>query len=201
MRMATFLVPLLAITLMMAAIRPAAAHKVVAAAYVEGESIEGEVGFTSGEPAPAGTPVEVTGPDGASLGQVVTDADGVFRFSATRRVDHTFIARLGAGHVATATVSADELPESLPGDATTPAPTPEPDTTLVPASAAREEGGSNDLRMEIRKAVASQIKPLRQELATVRDELRIRDVLGGLGYILGLTGMAFFVSGRKAARS
>ena len=49
----------------------------------------------------------------------------------------------------------------------------------------------------IERAVARQIGPVREQLVSYEDEVRWRDVLGGLGYILGITGLAVWLrSGR-----
>ena len=49
----------------------------------------------------------------------------------------------------------------------------------------------------IERAVARQIGPVREQLVSYEDKVRWRDVLGGLGYILGITGLALWLrSGR-----
>ncbi len=171
---------------------PAAAHKIVAAAYAEGAEIEGEIGMSNGEMAAEGTKVEVFGPDGAKLGETVTDADGLFAFTATQRIDHIFRANLGAGHVAEVTLPAAELPESLGGE------TPATQAKAAQTAPAPQMTVGDD---RVAKAVAAQIRPLRKEIAEMRNETRMRDVLGGIGYILGLSGLAFFFMGRKKSQT
>lgn len=41
----------------------------------------------------------------------------------------------------------------------------------------------------IEQAVARAVRPLREQLALERERARLRDVLGGIGYILGLAGL------------
>lgn len=41
-------------------------------------------------------------------------------------------------------------------------------------------------------ALARQLRPLREELLATRDALRFQDILGGIGYIFGLTGLALW---------
>ena len=175
------------------------AHKVVAAVFVEGEAIEGEVGFSNGNPAKPGLKVQVHDPDGRLLGETVTDEDGLFRFVPTSRVEHRFVIDLGMGHVAQAILSADQLPDGMGGTteatAATVSTAPSPKTAGVAASAAVT--AAPDLRVQIDKAVASQIRPLRKDLAAFKEEVRWRDVLGGIGYILGLTGIGLWVAARR----
>ena len=49
----------------------------------------------------------------------------------------------------------------------------------------------------VEAAVARQIRPLREELLATRDALRLQDILGGLGYIFGLTGLALWWRSRR----
>ncbi|MCF7984836.1 MAG: hypothetical protein K9L70_10570 [Thiohalocapsa sp.] len=48
----------------------------------------------------------------------------------------------------------------------------------------------------VEAAVARQIRPLREELAEARGQAAFRDVLGGIGYIVGLAGLLLWWRGR-----
>ena len=93
---------------------------------------------------------------------------------------------------------AAEPPTASPGE-----PPAQPD---VPASPANEAdpaapgGESLDTRVE---ALTRQIVQLRKQLDDYEQKTRWRDVLGGIGYILGLMGVAFYFLGvrRKEKRS
>jgi nickel transport protein len=50
----------------------------------------------------------------------------------------------------------------------------------------------------IEVAVARQIRPLREELLATRDALRLTDILGGVGYIFGLAGVALWWHARRS---
>jgi nickel transport protein len=45
------------------------------------------------------------------------------------------------------------------------------------------------------------LEGIRQELSDLREQLWLRDVLGGLGYIVGITGVAFYFLGVRRKRS
>jgi nickel transport protein len=49
----------------------------------------------------------------------------------------------------------------------------------------------------IERAVARQIRPLREQLVAAEDRIRLQDILGGIGYIIGLTGLALWWRSRR----
>lgn len=172
---------------------PALAHKVIAAVFPSGSAIEGEIGFSNGDMA-ADLPVQVFGPDGAQLGETVTDADGFFLFEPTEPVAHTFRADLGAGHVADVTMSAADVARIL-GVAT-----PEPDAP-APAVAAPGVALSDVDRAEIARIVRDEMRPLRREIAAYREKNDLQTILGGMGYILGLFGLGFYIAARRQLKT
>ncbi|MBR9892578.1 cobalt ABC transporter permease [bacterium] len=178
---------------------PALAHKVIAGVFPSGDAIEGELGFSNGDKA-AGTEVVVTGPDGAELGRTITDEDGFFLFVPTAPVAHTFRADLGAGHVAEVTMPAEEVAGIL--GAAAPA-TPEAEPPAVPAPAADADAGASiaalaeTRRRAIAEAVRNEIRPLRREIAAYREHNDLQTILGGIGYIVGLFGLGFYLAARR----
>jgi nickel transport protein len=53
------------------------------------------------------------------------------------------------------------------------------------------------LESAIERAVARQIRPLREQLVAAEDRIRLQDILGGIGYIMGLTGLALWWASRR----
>jgi nickel transport protein len=49
----------------------------------------------------------------------------------------------------------------------------------------------------VEQAVARQIRPLREALQAHEERVRMRDILGGIGYIVGLAGLALWWSSRR----
>ena len=100
------------------------------------------------------------------------------------------------------------------GDAETPTVPGASDLDALPSASGQEaaprppeEGpvvapDRQDLKPEI-EAIAHQLVALRRDLNEYENELRLRDVLGGLGYILGVMGVVFYFLGvrRKEKRS
>lgn len=177
--------------------RVAQAHKINLFATAEGRKISGRAYFSRGEGA-QNVKVEVTGPKGEKLAELRTDKEGKFEFTARFRCDHKFVVTTIDGHKASYTVTADELPEVLPplGDA---APTP----VAAPAPKIPAPAPPPDVEAMVERAVSRQIAPLRRDIKAYQEKVRIHDVLGGLGYIFGLCGVAFYFLGtarKKAAQ-
>lgn len=172
----------------------AIAHNVVGGVYAIGDEIEGEVGFSNGSMAKAGTIVTVLTQTGAPIGEVTTDDNGFFTFTAKNRIVHVFTVNLGAGHQLSMQLAADELPEALSHDVIKPTSEEhfrEVSLTDIPVIA------DPSILLLIDKAVAKQIKPLRKEIQLLREKSGLRDIIGGIGYIFGLLGLIAFLRERK----
>ncbi|WP_335947122.1 cobalt ABC transporter permease [Salipiger bermudensis] len=183
------------ITTLLCAPLPALAHKVIAGVFPSGDAIEGELGFSNGDMA-AGTEIVVTGPDGAELGRTITDQDGFFLFVPTAPVAHTFRADLGAGHVAEVTMPAEEVAGIL-GAAAPAAPEAEPPAAPAPDADASMAALAETQRRAIAEAVRNEIRPLRREIAAYREHKDLQTILGGIGYIVGLFGLGFYLAARR----
>lgn len=47
----------------------------------------------------------------------------------------------------------------------------------------------------IEAAVAQKLRPLQREIVELREEIRLHDILGGIGYIVGIAGISFYFLG------
>lgn len=178
---------------------PALAHKVIAGVFPSGDAIEGELGFSNGDMA-EDQEVVVTGPDGVELGRTVTNADGFFVFTPSSPVAHTFFADLGAGHIAEVTMPAEEVAEILgvAAEIVEPAPADQSGsigTGVTVASLSEEE------RAAIAQTVRDEMRPLRREIAAYREHNDFQSILGGIGYIVGLFGLGFYIAARRKLAS
>jgi nickel transport protein len=91
---------------------PAIAHKMTVEAWVEsGATVAGEARYH--KTPVVGAAVKVTAPDGAVLAETKTDDEGKFRFEVKHRCNLTITVTDG-GHRGTASIPADDLPDSLP---------------------------------------------------------------------------------------
>jgi nickel transport protein len=183
----------------------ALAHKLQVFAFSEGGHIDGSTYFAGGGAAP-GARIEVRDATGLLLAELTPDEEGKFAYEAQAPIDHRILAITSDGHQAEWLVSADELsgafvvatrpggsvetrsgaPDAVNAETGSAVPLPLMDTAIDPA-----------IEAAIERAVARQIRPLREQLLAAEDALRLRDILGGLGYILGLTGLALWWRARK----
>jgi len=195
----------------------AQAHKLHVFAALDGKVIRGEAYFRGGGAA-AGVPVQALGPGGEPLGQTTTDSQGKFSLPARFRCEHRLVFDAGGGHVGEYRLSAQQLPADLPPlsqavspDGTfasalpsatleaNPLPAAEPVEKEPPpnlSSGPLPRDPSANLIGSI-EAVRTQMLELRAEFDAFRQETRLRDVLGGVGYILGLMGVVLYVVNRR----
>lgn len=165
---------------------PAFAHKLKVFAGAEGAEIVGIAYFAGGAPA-MDSAGRLLGPDGAVLAEFRTGADGGFRLPAPLRQDYRVTVDSGDGHVAEALVSAAELPAGLPAGG---------------ASTAAQPAATAPVAMPdaVEAAVARQILPLRRQIDAMEERARFSDILGGIGTIFGLFGVAAWIASRKGKR-
>jgi len=176
---------------------PAHAHNVLASAYADGVTIEGEIGFSNGEMALPGSVVEVyVGEE--QVGTAETDEEGFFVWQAQVRADHRFYSNLGAGHIADFILEAGDLPESLPGGSSSSS-VSAGQTNISSSVGASSSADLNDTELArlVAKSVARQVKPLRKEIIALKEKASFRDALGGIGYIFGIFGIAAWLSARR----
>lgn len=67
------------------------------------------------------------------------------------------------------------------------------ETTTAPDNA--------ELQRMIETAVSQKIRPLQREIADLKEEIRFHDILGGIGYIVGVTGIVFYFLGVRRRES
>lgn len=163
---------------------PAFAHKMKVFATAEGAAISGHAYFSGGDRA-QGVTVTVADPAGTMLHKLTTDAQGAFTFIATIRSDHRISVDGDDGHAAHFTIAAAELPDSLAAGPAAP-------STSAPAP---------DLQAMIDASLARQLRPLREQLDAYHDKIWWHDVIGGLGAILGVFGLAYGLTARKSNTS
>lgn len=120
--------------------------------------------------------IEAFGPDSVSLGRTQTDDEGRFTFLAEVRCSHRFVLRTDDGHMAEYTVAEDLLPADLGGS---------------------RSSGPVGIEEAVERAVARQLRPLREEIQGLRARTQVRDIVGGVGFILGIVGILSLVASRR----
>ncbi len=173
---------------------PASAHKVSVFAWVEGDTVQTQSKFSGGRYVNGGL-IEVYDPAGRKLLEGRTDDAGRFSFAIPQRSDLKIVLTAGSGHGNQWTVRAAELggdsgagasPRSNPA-----APAePMPDAAAGPPCLDRRE-----LETIIRTQLEKELAPLRAAIA--EQAWGLRDILSGVGYILGLMGLASYLHFRR----
>jgi nickel transport protein len=205
-----YIVALLCFLLLVLSGNPCDAHKVKMFASAEGEIITGYVYYTTGGK-PKNVTVLVQDSVGNPLGEVTTNEEGEFTFTADAKRDYVFVLELSDGHRTSFTVTADELPDSLPSVDTDLCAVPQEKQNSVKeelmtlasqkTTPAKEEIPTSipfeEIEDIVNKAVSKQIRPLREQLEGYEEKIRLHDILGGLGYIIGLMGLGYFLGARR----
>ncbi|NVO28618.1 cobalt ABC transporter permease [Donghicola sp. C2-DW-16] len=171
----------------------ASAHKIIAAVFPSGTQIEGEIGFSNGDMA-KNVVVNVLRSDGSKIGETTTDADGFFTYTPTEETALEFRSDLGAGHVATAEMSLEDVARVMGHTVTaTEAPVVQ-ESSDAPVVA----GGLTPVQVaEVADMLRDELRPLRREIAAYREKNDLQTILGGIGYIIGLFGLVFYIAARR----
>ncbi|MFP4028313.1 MAG: carboxypeptidase-like regulatory domain-containing protein [Candidatus Brocadiia bacterium] len=173
--------------------RTAMAHKMKVFASAEEEKIKGFIYFPGGGRA-TGVEVVLKAADGETLDRTKSDDNGEFEFTTGRRMSYRVICESPDGHRAQFEIAAESLPEDLPEPEK--AKEPPGDEEKSPEEKTRAEGETK-LKRIVEHAVQRQVRPLREELDRTRAKIRLQDILGGIGYILGILGITSYLLSRS----
>ncbi|NCC29474.1 MAG: hypothetical protein EOM22_15395 [Gammaproteobacteria bacterium] len=184
---------------------PALAHKLQVFAFADGASIGGSAYFAGGGAA-SGARIEVLDGEGNILAELAPDGEGQFVYTAQAPVDHLIRAITGDGHHAEWRVPAAELAAGFGSEGSIAQDAERPDRSDVSVIVETDASSTSappvtilspELESAIERAVARQIRPLREQLVAAEDRIRLQDILGGIGYIMGLTGLALWWASRR----
>ncbi len=178
------------------------AHKVIVFAWTEGDTVYTESKFSGGKRVNSGI-IKVYAPDGRKLIEGRTNAAGEYSFTIPQKTDLKIVLDAGMGHRGEWTLMRDEIEGT--SDLDTKQALVEKiaenrrDETLLPVPAT----GCADIKAGIEKALDKKLKPLIRRLNRIEhqnDGPALTDILGGLGYILGLIGIAAYVHSRRRGK-
>ncbi|MFZ5426589.1 MAG: hypothetical protein ACOZEN_06420 [Thermodesulfobacteriota bacterium] len=187
-RFALALAPLLTLF----AASPLLAHKVNLFAVAEKGVITGEAYFGGGGKAVNST-VEMYDASGRLAATAVTGPGGAFSLPVPEgaKPPLRLVLKAGDGHGNDFTLTAADLGQAPAADAAPPA-----QAAKAPA-APLEAAGAAELAASVEAAAAKvldeKLAPVKLELARLaarEDSARMRDVVGGIGWIVGLVGIA-----------
>lgn len=179
------------------------AHKVNIFAYAEGGRVHTESYFADGGRA-ADCLVTVEDNSGKHLLEGTTDKDGMFSFDIPGPEDLRIVLHAGMGHKNDYVVKAAELGAAMTerqgpgsrgqGRVKGPVKEPEKAGSSPPPSAV-------EIRAIVDEAVEARLRPLYSMLADMKEKSerpRLTDVIGGIGYIVGIMGIIMYFKSKRA---
>lgn len=190
--------PLLALLIALLFALPVQAHKLHLFASAEGGKISGFAYFPGGGKYQNGT-ISVYSGQERHLADLTTTMEGEFTWQASGPGDYLLVITTPDGHASRFTVPVQTTAAAAPFAG------PDRATTSLPADHALSAGNGAgppsalppDLEQLLNSAISRQILPLREELTRYQQETRLRDILGGIGYIAGLFGIAAYLLARR----
>lgn len=171
------------------------AHALKVFAYLEGDVIKGSVYFVGGAPA-KGAEVRLETPNDQRLQTLLADQEGEFTSAPVTAPLIHVVADSHDGHVGQWIVKNNRAGKPT-GASIQIANAGKRDDDEI--SATTSDITPNELEAIVERAVAAQVAPLREELHRYQNRARLSDILGGVGVIFGLAGVALWFSSRKSS--
>jgi len=177
------------------------AHRVTIFAWVEGDKIFTESKFSGGKLVKGGE-VIVYDPEGTQLLKGKTDNRGEFSFKIPKRTAMKIVLIAGMGHRGDWTIPASDI-GGAPEVNSEPAGSQKTGSRRPEEQAATSHISLEQIRQVVEKALDQRLKPVMKILVESREHgPTFRDIFGGIGYILGLMGVAsYFHYRRKSAEA
>lgn len=183
----------MAVTLCLAA--AANAHKVNIFAYVDGNSVVTDSGYSRSKRVHDGVIEVYDQASGRMLLSGDTDSNGKFDFvipdeARAEKMNLLLLLKAGTGHQAEWVVKYDEY-----------------GAAKGPFAATEEGHGHKDISMpqgkvdtsEVEVIVRRELEPVKRMLADMsQDDPGVTEILGGIGYILGLFGIVAYMKSRRS---
>jgi nickel transport protein len=176
---------------------PAYAHKVNMFGYIEGNKVLIE-GFFSDGNKPMNCDVIVSDSKGTELVKGKTDKNGKFSFDIPAITDLHVVLNAGMGHRATYNISREELQGSS-SDGIPSAHAAQLSSAVAESTSETESSGASSnidpatLRIEITRANAPVIRAMEE----LKDSVSFSNIVGGIGFIVGILGGSFYILARK----
>jgi nickel transport protein len=185
------------------------AHKVTIFAWVEGDTVYTQSKFSGGKRA-KNAPVVVYDGEGNRLLEGETDEGGEFSFKVPKKTTLRIVLKASMGHSAEWTIPEEEITKVADGSETRTtgaeaevfpkesAAMTEGKTTMTPSAGHTVGLSRRELQEAIDTSLDKKLAPILTMLSEAVDPgPRMSDIMGGIGYILGLVGVAFYFSARK----
>jgi nickel transport protein len=204
------LISLVAAVLLLLPRSQALAHNVTVFAWVERDTVHVESKFSGGR-RPMDAPVEVYDTGGHLLLKGVTDNNGEFSFKVPKKTEMKVVVLAGMGHKGEWTIPLSDLEDGSIGTPSQAAGTgsqPPASTNPDQAQSASDAMTGNpvpagyvtaaEIRNAVEGALDTKLKPVLKLLVETQPSgPSVTDILGGIGYIFGLIGVAAYFSSKR----
>lgn len=174
------------------------AHKIRVFAWVAGDTVTVESGFSGGRPLVQGTVDVQNAATGISLLQGKSNKQGIFTFSLAKTVKEKgmglrIIVSAGEGHRNEWLLQTADYPQGVGQDKNK--------TTGASPVSDQITSGPSDTETVTRildQLLEEKLAPIRRSLAQAEDQTpKLTDILGGIGYLIGLAGIIAWMKSRK----
>lgn len=157
-------------------------------AYPEGDTVYVEGYFADGRKA-MNSKVTVYDPEGKILFKGITDKKGQLSFKTPYKGDLRIVLDAGMGHRTEYTVNAGDMSNDVS------------EVTKDPEKLVKQTlSNPDELQLIVEKAVGEAIKPLMKSTSEMKEKIRLSEIIGGIGYILGLMGVALYFKSRSSSK-
>lgn len=197
-------------------ISPAYAHKVNIFAYAQDGKIYAEGYFVDGTKCKNSLVQVIDNKTGEKLLEGYTDGNGQYTFGIPRGTSLKMVLYAGTGHQNEYVLSEEEVRAAMSSSATktekeavqstSPPPALNPLVTVQPA---RLQDGTNappspeEMEELIGRVVDSRLQPVMRILVKLQEQSEkpgLTEIIGGIGYIIGIMGLAGYLKGRADRR-
>lgn len=202
----------------------AQAHKIRVFAYAGDGKITAEASFSSGRPA-KNSQVTVYNGNGDTLLTGTTNDKGLFRFAIPQQakatgMDLNIVVDVGEGHRGSWLLNASDYGAADYGGAQSAdsaggssakhsyngensgESSGEGSSAAPPATPSGNNPNCQDIEAAVETIITKELVPLKRMIAQQRvHQTSLQDIIGGLGYILGLAGILFYFKAKKHTSS
>ena len=184
------------------AVNTASAHKAIIFAWVEGDIIYTESKLSGGKKVKKGD-IIVYDLQGNRLIEGKTNEQGEFAFKIPKKTTLKIVLQAGTGHRGEWTLPVKEMGEvasqkSVKAETKKTAETASKKTEKQTKSVSASKLSPDDIQLAVEKALDKKLKPVMKKLAESQQHgPTVNDILGGIGYILGLVGIAGYFHYRR----
>lgn len=174
----------------------ALAHRVTIFAWVDGDTVYTQSRFSGGKAVINGD-VFVYNSQGNQLLAGKTDPAGEFTFKLPGKTDLRVVLNAGMGHGNEWILSADDIdPAGKKANSTRPSISSI--KPILPPAPAPDRLTRDDIKSIVDSSIDNKLKPMMKLISELRnDDPSFTDIMGGIGYIIGLIGLAAYFHARK----